>query len=247
MRIAALYDIHGNLPALEAVMAEVKAARVERIVIGGDVIPGPMPRECLDAVFAIGVPTHFIIGNGDRESLAAKRGTMSNMIPPAFRPAMDWNGAQLTVEDERAIDAWPLTERTHVDGIGDVVFCHATPRNDVEIFVSTTAEEKLLPIFDPLHAAVVVCGHTHMQFDRHIGSTRVINAGSVGMPFQKPGAYWLLIGPGIELRRTGYDLPRAADRVRATAYPLGDDFAAKILNGADEAETAAKFAAAELK
>src|SRR6478736_6283104 len=107
MRIAALYDIHGNLPALEALMAEVRAARVDRIVIGGDVIPGPMPRECLDAVFAIGVPTHFIIGNGDRESLAAKRGTMSDMIPPAFRPAIEWNGAQLTADDEGRIGSWP--------------------------------------------------------------------------------------------------------------------------------------------
>jgi putative phosphoesterase len=247
MPIAALYDIHGNLPALEAVLAEVRAARVDRIVIGGDVIPGPMPRECLDRVFALDVPTSFIIGNGDRESVAANRGTMSSMIPPSFREAMEWNGRQLSAEDEKTIDAWPLMERVHVDGIGDVVFCHATPRNDTEIFTSATDAAKLTPLFDPLNAPVVVCGHTHMQFDRQVGQTRVINAGSIGMPFQAPGAYWLLIGPGIELRRTDYDLQEAADRVRATKYPLAGDFAEKIITGADEVSTTSKFAAAELK
>jgi len=247
MRIAALYDIHGNLPALEAVVRDLKRERVDRIVIGGDVIPGPMPRECLDAVYALDLPTHFIIGNGDRESVAANRGTMSGIIPAFFREAMEWNGRQLSAADERTIEAWPLIERITVAGTGDVVFCHATPRNDTEIFTSATGAAKLMPIFDPVNAAVVVCGHTHMQFDRHVGRTRVINAGSVGMPFQQPGAYWLLIGPGIELRRTEYDLQAAADRVRATAYPLKDDFAGKILSGADEAATTAKFAAAELK
>jgi len=247
MRIAALYDIHGNLPALEAVLLELKSERVDRIVIGGDVIPGPMPRECLDAVFALDVPTRFIIGNGDRESVAANRGTMSSIIPAFFREAMEWNGKQLSAEDEKIIAAWPLVERITVDGIGDVVFCHATPRNDTEIFLSTTDASKLTPIFDPLNASLVVCGHTHMQFDRQVGRTRVVNAGSLGMPFQKPGAYWLLIGPGVELRRTEYDLQQAAGRVRATGYPLADDFATKILSGADEAETTAKFAAAELK
>jgi predicted phosphodiesterase len=198
-------------------------------------------------VFALDVPTRFIIGNGDRETVAANRGTMSNMIPPAFRDAMEWNGRQLSAADERQIEAWPLMERMQVEGIGDVVFCHATPRNDTEIFTSATDAAKLTPIFDPLNAAVVVCGHTHMQFDRRIGRTRVINAGSIGMPFQKPGAYWLLIGPGIELRRTYYNLQQAADRVRATAYPLAGDFAEKIVHGADEAATTAKFDAVELK
>jgi putative phosphoesterase len=247
MRIAALYDIHGNLPALQAVLAEVQSERVDRIVIGGDVIPGPMPRECLDLVLTLDAPTRFIIGNGDRESVAANRGTMSSMIPPFFRDAMEWNGKQLSGDDEKTIDAWPLVERMQVDGIGDVVFCHATPRNDTEIFTSATDTKKLAPIFDPLDAALVVCGHTHMQFDRQVGRTRVVNAGSVGMPFQAPGAYWLLLGPGVELRRTEFDFQKASDLVRATKYPLADDFAAKILSGADEAETTAKFAAAELK
>ena len=225
MRVAALFDIHGNLPALEAVLAEVRAARVDRVVIGGDILPGPMPRECLDLVLSLEITTDFIIGNGDRETVAAKHGQMSSVIPAAFRETMEWNAAHLDDAGEQQIGRWPLTKRLHVDALGDVLFCHATPRNDTEIFVSTTSDAKLRPIFDPLAVSVIVCGHTHMQFDRMVGGTRVINAGSVGMPFDEPGAYWLLIDSGIELRRTDYDLQRAAERVRRTAYPQAEEFA----------------------
>src|SRR5207249_11125578 len=104
--------------------------------------------------------------------------------------------------------------------------CHATPRNDTDIFTRLTAEDRLLPLFEALDVPVVVCGHTHMQFDRTIGKTRVVNAGSVGMPFQEPGAYWLLLGPDVQLRRTSYDLDRAAERIRATDYPDAENYAA---------------------
>jgi predicted phosphodiesterase len=116
-----------------------------------------------------------------------------------------------------------------VDGIGRVLFCHATPRNDTEIFTRVTAEERLRPVFDGLDAALVVCGHTHMQFDRTVGNVRVVNAGSVGMPFGAPGAYWLLLGPDVELRRTTYDLAAAAGRIRATGYPQADTFAERFI------------------
>ena len=245
-RVACIFDIHGNLPAFEAVLAEVRDAGVDRVVIGGDVLPGPMPRECLDLAFNLGIPTDFIIGNGDRETVAARRGTMSAMIPAAFQEAMRWNGAQLTPADEQVIDRWPLTLRIRVDGIGDVVFCHATPRNDTEIFLKTTADEKLLPIFEPLDAPLVVCGHTHMQFDRVVGRTRIVNAGSVGMPFQPAGAYWALLGRDVELRRTQYDLESAAAAVRATAYPQAEQYAGGILTPPDEHATLEQFRVAEL-
>jgi predicted phosphodiesterase len=246
MRVACLYDIHGNLPALEAVVAEIRTAEVDRIVIGGDVLPGPMPRECLDMIFSLGMPTHCIMGNGDRQAVAARGGSVGRDVPEFFHDAMHWTGAQLTLADKRAIIAWPLTLRLDVPGIGDVLFCHATPRNDSEIFVKTTPDATLQPIFDPLSVKLVVCGHTHMQFDRTVGRTRIVNAGSVGMPFQEPGAYWALLGPGVELRRTGYDLAAAAARVTATTYPHAAHSAAAILSPSSEQSMLEQFSKAEL-
>ena len=109
MRVACLYDVHANLPALEAVLADVREARADRVVFGGDVLPGPMPRECLDLMDSLDIPAEFIIGNGDRETAAAASGTMSAVIPEFFRDAMRWNAAQLTPRDFEVIGAWPLT------------------------------------------------------------------------------------------------------------------------------------------
>lgn len=88
---------------------------------------------------------------------------------------------------------------------------------------------RLLPIFEGLNASLIVCGHTHMQFDRMIGKTRVVNAGSVGMPFGEPGADWLLLGPDVQLRHTNYDGITAADRMRATNYPDAQEFVAQYV------------------
>jgi len=106
-----------------------------------------------------------------------------------------------------------------------VLFCYSTPRSETEAFTRLRADDRLLSLFEPLGVTVLVCGHTHMQFDRMIGTTRVVNAGSIGMPFGEPGAYWLLLGPDIQLRRTLYDFSQAAKRVREAGYPQADDFA----------------------
>jgi putative phosphoesterase len=235
-RVAALYDIHGNLPALDAVLADVRAAQVDLIVIGGDVMFGPMPRECLQRLLDLDTPARFISGNCDREMLAARRGVESASVPEVYRALFRWAGEQIA-EFEQTIASWPATISIDVDGIGAVLFCHATPRNDVDIFTRLTPEDRLLPIFAGIEAPVVVCGHTHMQFDRHVGRTRVVNAGSVGMSFQGPGAFWLLLGiDGVQLRRTSYDLAEAAMRVRETPYPSAEEFAMRnILDPPTEA------------
>ena len=225
MRVAALYDIHGNLPALEAVMDDVRASEADQIVVGGDVLPGPMPGETLDHLLNLDLPLHFISGNGDRVVLAQMRGNDPTEVPEQFREGIRWNARQLSGEHERILASWPPTLRLEIAGLGDVLFCHATPRNDTDIFTRATPEDRLRPIFQTVDADLVVCGHTHMQFDRRVGDARVVNAGSVGMPYGKPGAYWLLLGPEIELRCTAYEYARAAERVRATNYPGAEDFA----------------------
>ena len=257
--LALLYDVHGNLPALEAVLEDVRRADVGAIVIGGDVLPGPMPRETLDRLLTLDRPVHFIHGNGDLAVLAQMAasdprdvtywGTASGRpLPEPLQEVLRWTARQLTADDRRRLEGWSATCRLEIAGAGAVLFCHATPRNETEGFTQMTPEDRLVPIFDAAQAAVVVCGHTHMQFDRTIGRTRVLNAGSVGMPFQAPGAYWLLIGPDVQLRHTPYDLAAAATRIRGTAYPQAEEFAERnVLHPPSEDEMLAIFATAALK
>ncbi len=248
MRVAAIYDIHGNLPALEAVLHDIRQAGVDRIVVGGDVVPGPMPRETLRCLLDLDLPVQFIRGNGEVEVLAQMAGTETGRVPEQFREVMRWTAQQLHADDERLLAGWPMTLRVEIDGLGEVLFCHATPRNETEIFTRLTPEDRLLPIFEGLNAPVVVCGHTHMQFDRMVGRTRVVNAGSVGMPVGEPGAYWLLLGPDVQLRHTPYALPKAAERIRGTSYPQAEQFAAQsILQPPSEKQMLEVCAKAELK
>jgi putative phosphoesterase len=248
MRVAAIYDIHGNLPALDAVLRDIRDAKVDQVVVGGDVLPGPMPRETLARLLELDIPVQFIVGNGDRVVREQMAGRESSEVPEQFREVIRWNAQQLRPEDERMLASWPKTARVQISGLGDVLFCHATPRNDVEIFTRLTSEDRLAPVFEGVDVPLVVCGHTHMQFDRTIGRIRVVNAGSVGMPFQDPGAYWLLLGPDVQLRHTSYDLANAAERIRATTYPQAEDFAARnVLQPPSEASILEMFSHAELK
>ena len=248
MRVAAIYDIHANLPALEAVLQDIRQAGVDQVVVGGDVLPGPMPNETMACLLNLDVPMQFIQGNGDRVVLAQMRGTESSEVPEQFREGVRWVAGQLHPEHERLLAGWPKTCRVEIRGLGEALFCHATPRNDTEIFTRLTREDRLLPVFEGLNVPVVVCGHTHMQFDRMIGRTRVLNAGSVGMPFGEPGAYWLLLGPDIQLRHTPYDLAKAAGRIRDTKYPQAHQFAAgNVLRPPSEEKSLEAFSRVELK
>jgi predicted phosphodiesterase len=247
MRVAAIYDIHANLPALEAVLQDIRQAGVDQVVVGGDVLPGPMPNETMACLLNLDVPVQFIQGNGDRVVLAQMRGTESSEVPEQFREGVRWVAGQLHPEHERLLAGWPKTCRVEIRGLGEALFCHATPRNDTEMFTRLTREDRLLPVFEGLNVPVVV-GHTHMQFDRMIGRTRVLNAGSVGMPFGEPGAYWLLLGPDIQLRHTPYDLAKAAGRIRDTKYPQAHQFAAgNVLRPPSEEKSLEAFSRVELK
>lgn len=248
MRVAALYDVHGNLPALEAVLREVRRAGTELIVVGGDVVLGPMPRETLECLLNLEIPVQFIQGNCEIDALAELTGAGAARVPEQFREIVRWSAQQLYPEYEQLLAGWPKTLRLEVEGLGPVLFCHATPRDDNEIFTRLTPEERLLPILETLDVALVVCGHTHMQFDRMVGKVRVVNAGSVGMPFGEPGADWLLLNGDVQLQHTPYDLLQAADRVRRTTYPQAQEFAANhILHPPKESHMLEVFARAELR
>jgi len=256
MRVAALFDIHGNLPALEAALEDARRARVDRVVVGGDVVPGPMPGECLERLLELDLPVDFVHGNGDLGVLAQMLepdadsatywGTTSGKpLPEPHRSRTRWSAEQVRGH-ETALASWPRTVRLSIDGLGEVLFCHATPRSETEIFTRLTAEEKLAPIFQSLGVAMVVCGHTHMPFDRTVAGVRVVNAGSVGAPFGEPGAHWLLLGPGVEMRSTMYDLERAAELVRSTPYPEAAEAAQGILKPPSEEQALEVFGKAEV-
>jgi predicted phosphodiesterase len=245
-RVAALYDIHGNLPALEAVLGAVRRAGVDQVVIGGDVVPGPMPRETLACLRALQTPTSFIRGNGDRCVLEMMHGRVPVGLPPAVQETIRWVAEQLDDDDAAAFASWPDTLRT--EAAPNVLFCHATPRSDSEIFTSRTDEARVRRAFAGIDASLVICGHTHMQFDRMIGSRRVVNAGSVGMPYGAPGGCWLLLGPEVQLQRTHYDLAAASARLRACGYPQAEQFVEEdLLHPRSEQEMLELFARAELR
>jgi predicted phosphodiesterase len=248
MKVAALYDIHGNLFGLEAALREVRDARVDLVVVGGDVLPGPMPRETLACLMALEIPVRFIHGNGDRVVAAHLAGGDISEVPEAFREVIHWTAQQLDANQRQAIAQWPPTCELDIGKLGHTLFCHATPRNDTECFTRITAADRLTPVFATVNASVVVCGHTHMQFDRTIAGRRVVNAGSIGMPFAAPpGAYWLLLGPGVQLRRTEYDFDGAAAHIRGTAYPQAETLAVRyIVDPPTEVESLKMFAGAEL-
>jgi predicted phosphodiesterase len=227
VRVAALYDIHANLPALEAVLGEVEAAKPDRIVVGGDAATGPMNAETLDALMALGDRALFVQGNADRWTVEAYDNPAS-VSPDDQHPgkrAASWAAEHIDRAHRDFLDSFAPTVELDVEGLGRTLFCHGSPRSDDEAITAVTPDDRLRRLLNRVDTRVVVCGHTHVQFDRRLGEQRVVNAGSVGMPYEgRPGAHWLLLGPDVDLRRTEYDLEAAIERLRAARWPELDEF-----------------------
>ena len=209
MTTAALYDVHGNLPALEAVLAEAGGA--DAIVFGGDLIWGAWPRECLERALSLGDRARFVLGNTDRMALTSDD------------ESSVWVRERLSEEQRELVRAWPPT--LELDG---VLYCHATPRSDEEIVFPISSEVRWAEVLEGVEASVVVCGHTHIQFDEVHAGRRVVNSGSVGNATDRATACWAIVGPQIELRTTDYDTVAAAAAMRATGFPR-TDFADELI------------------
>jgi predicted phosphodiesterase len=224
VRVAALYDVHGNLPALEAVLAEVARERVNRIVVGGDVASGPMPVETLDALRAAGAT--FVRGNADRV-LDFEGGAPGPR--EVWMEARVWVAERLGEERLAFLAGLPLDAVLDVDGLGPVRFCHGAPGSDTLTITRLTPDETLRELLAGVEERVVVCGHTHVQFDRRVDGVRVVNAGSVGFPYEaRPGAYWALLGPDVSFRYTPYDVEGAVREIRATDYPRAEYYVGEL-------------------
>lgn len=231
-RTAVIADVHGNVAALAAVLDEALPLGVERVVSLGDLLSGPFPRETLDLLLGLDVPVVTVRGNADREVLAGN---------PAH--GQDWVRAQLTPVQRDAVAAWPLTARVEVEGLGAVRCCHATPRDDEEIVLQASSDDRVRSVLAGVSEQVVLCGHTHMPFDRRVDRRRLVNPGSVGMPYGAAGAHWALLGPDVELRRTDYDRVAAADEIRRrSGWPGATAFADEnVVTPPSTAEALAAF------
>jgi predicted phosphodiesterase len=228
--VAALYDVHGNLPALDAVLADVERENVDAVVAGGDILWGPYQAECIERLREVGA--RFVAGNCERDVLAA--------ITDTGRWCLD----QLAESERSFVASWPQTVELDLDGLGHALFCHATPADVDAIITQLTPEDALRAALAGVAADVVVCGHTHVQFDRRpVDAPRLVNAGSVGLAYERvAGAYWALLGADVELRRTSYDTTSAAERLAATGFPQVDRvFGAALRGEVSPEEATARF------
>jgi predicted phosphodiesterase len=230
MKVAALYDIHGNAPALEAVLREAPADAL--VVIGGDIALGPQPVETLQLLDAIGDRARWIRGNCEGPTAHTDQ---------VWRDRSLFTVERMGEERRRRLEKLPATVTIDVDGLGATLFCHGSPRSDEEIITAVTSEQRLRGILAGVRELTVVCGHTHHQFDRTVDGIRVINAGSIGMPYEgRPGAYWALLGPDVDLRRTNYDFGAAAEAVLASGYPNAAEHAETLFKAPPTAAEAAE-------
>lgn len=227
MKVAALYDIHGNLPALEAVLTDLGGLDVDLILVGGDIVWGPMPFATLTRLQELGSSVAFIRGNADRE--VAERHISG--VEEWVAELTVWCADRLTPEQLDFLGHLPETYVAPETGIGPILFCHGSPRSDEEKITPITPNEEILDMLAQTAQGVVVCGHTHMQFDRDLGARRVVNPGSVGLPYEgMTGAFWALIGDDVELRHTAYDMDAAATAIRASGCPDAEGLAAHLLD-----------------
>ena len=206
--------MHGNAVALAAVLAELEEAAPDLVVFGGDLTWGPLPQETLALVDALATPAMFVRGNADRA-----------LSEPATTPRSSWMLRMHTDEQRARLAAFPGTVAFSVEGLGSVRVCHGSPRSDEELITFATPVPRMRALMDGVDERVLVSAHSHLQFDRQVAGIRSVNAGSVGMPYVDgpPAAYWALLGPDVELRRTDYDLDEAARRYRETEDPLAEE------------------------
>jgi putative phosphoesterase len=214
-RIVVLADVHGVLPALEAVLAERDVVSADVIVLAGDIASGPLPVETLDLLVGLGERAVWVRGNADRELVAMARGSFRGEAPDEVSP---WAAGELRADQVELLDGLPTSVT-----IGDTLFCHATPRDDEEMVLVDSPISRWADVLSgvPEEVRTIVCGHTHMPFARQVDRRLVVNAGSVGMPYGAPGASWaLLTTDGVELRRTHFDTAAAAEQLaKQSSYP----------------------------
>ena len=231
-RVAVLGDVHGNAVALAAVIAELRDEDVDLVVWTGDLSWGHEPSATLDLVRGLGLPVRYVRGNAERALLELRDGKVES---PTDRER--WMLEQHSGDDLAFVETFEPGVSADIEGLGATYLCHGSPRSDEELLTAGTPEERVRAATSGIAERVLVTGHTHSQYDREVAAVRTINPGSVGMPYEeRPGAYWALLGPGVELRRTGYDLDEAVSRLRTSGLPDPEQLVETLLKPPTPAE-----------
>jgi predicted phosphodiesterase len=219
VRVAALADVHGNAVALEAVLAELATAQVDLVVFCGDLTWGPLPRETLALVRGLDVPARFVRGNAER-ALDEDDGERAVWLRSRHSPA--------DLDLARAFEPCVTVD---VDGLGSTRFCHGSPRSDEECVTERTPPDRVREFLDGVPERAVVTAHTHVAYERVVDGVRLLNPGSVGMPYEGSpvAAYWAVLGPNVSHRRTEYDVERAVELYRASGDPRAEEMVELLL------------------
>ncbi|MFI7703786.1 metallophosphoesterase family protein [Nonomuraea sp. NPDC049480] len=245
MRVAVLSDVHGVLPALEAVLAEPDVAAADLILLTGDVAAGPMPVETLDVLVALGERALWLSGNADRELVEVAGG---KACPYAIS---QWAGERLRADQVELLAGLPARQTLEMGRLGTTLFVHATPRSDEEMILVDSSLERWAEVLAGETAGTVVLGNTHMPFVRLADRVLVVNPGSVGMPYGKGGAaHWALLdgeSGAVSLRWTPLDAARAGERLVAESGFDGiEEWVGEYVTGVySDAEALRVFAKAE--
>jgi predicted phosphodiesterase len=222
---------------LESVLDELAREDVDAVLIGGDAVSGPQPAETLERLGSIDRPTHWIRGNGERA--LGPNATDALMGAEGAEAALRFTESKLADKDRGALSQLPETVTLEIDGVGETLFCHASPRNDLDIVTPGTPDERFRTLLEGVSACVVVAGHTHMQLDRTVDGVRWVNPGSVGMPYEgEVAAFWAILGPEVELRRTPFDVERSAEALLASGWPPAQSFVDENVRAAPSREEA---------
>jgi predicted phosphodiesterase len=222
-------DIHGVSPALEAMLAEEMHDPSEVVLVLGDIAFGPQPNQVVDRLRSLGNRVIAISGNSEREMLEIIRGEPVESSDPIAA----WSAHELTPANRDWLAALPGTRTIEIAGFGEVFLCHACPQNDMDILLVDTRIARWMEAFAdlPESVAMVLLGHTHMPFQRLVNGRRVINPGSIGMPYGGAGAHWVRLRDGIiETRVTQFDIERATREVgESSGFPGAAEWVAPYL------------------
>lgn len=242
--MAVVADVHGNAIAMAAVAREVVASRPDGLVFGGDLTTGPLPEETWRVVTElrnrIEKPVFFVRGNAERALAELRCGAQGRRPSPRERWMLAQHGAGML----DVLETFLATVTLDIDGLGPTRFCHGSPRCDEELISPGTPDDRMRALLAQVDERVLVSAHTQIQFDRRVVGIRSISPGSVGMPYQGAGgAYWALLGPDVDFRRTDYDVHGAAAAYRDTDDPLVEAIIGTLLAPPTPAEV---IAAAEV-